>query len=248
MKFYYYNRHDYDTVIPLERLELPFHAITVLLDGEMVYHVNGTRVELHSGDIIFQPKGTVRTREEVKNAQYVSFNFYEDGYDFLPLVSHGLLSDVALHTISAYDEARKTTRNLSEPRLIFLFRALMEELRYQLALKDENELVQRIKKYVHTHLREKITLADVAQHVFFSVPYVEKTFKSETGISVIRYLIDARLQAAKALLSDTAVDLKTVAVESGFPDYNFFSRSFKKNVGMSPLHYRKIHSIFLQKP
>ena len=248
MEFYYYNRHDYDTVIPLVELKLPFHALTVLLDGKMVYHVNGVRVELHGGDIIFQPKGTVRTRDEVKNSQYVSFNFYEEDYDFLPLVSKGLLSDVALHIISAYDGAWKTTRDLSEPRLIFLFRALMEELRYQSALKNENELVQRIKNYVHTNLREKITLADVAQHVFFSVPYVEKTFKAETGVSIIRYVIDTRLQMAQRLLRDTADDLKTVALESGFPDYNFFSRTFKKNVGLSPLAYRKQYSIFLQKP
>ena len=246
MEFYYYNRHDYDTVIPLVELKLPFHAITVLLDGEMVYHVNGARIELHRGDIIFQPKGTVRTRDEVKNSQYVSFNFYEDGYDFLPLVSHGLLSPAALHAIFAYDEARKTTHNLNEPRLIFLFRALMEELHYQMKLKNENALVQKIKDYINERLREKLSLTDIAQHVFFSVPYVEKIFKSETGISIIRYLIDTRLQVAKTLLRDTEQDLKSIAAESGFSDYNFFSRTFKKNIGVSPLAYRKQHSIYLQ--
>lgn len=239
MNFYYYNRHDYDTVIPLVKMTLPFHALTILLDGKMIYNVNGERVEMHSGDIIFLKKGTVRTREEVRNSQYVSYNFYEDDYDFLPLLSHGLLSKTALHTVYAYDEGRKTTHDLSDPRLILLFRALTEELRYQIKLKNENELVQRVKKCIHERFREKLTLADISQHVFFSVPYIEKIFKAETGESIIHYLIDFRLQIAKNLLLDNTIDLKIVAKQSGFSDYNFFSRTFSKFVGFSPSAYRK---------
>ena len=242
MEFYYYNRHDGDTVIPLVEMKLPFDTLTVLLKGEMVYHVNGERVELHDGDIIFLKKGMVRTRDEVRASHYVSYNFSGENCDFLPILSQGIFSDAARHIVFAYDEIRKTTYDLSDFRLVSLFRALIEELRCQVKLKNENELVKRIKKYVHEHLREKITLADISQSVFFSVPYVEKTFKAETGTSVIRYLIDRRIQLAKTLLLDAVLDLKAVAVKCGFSDDNFFSRSFTKNVGLSPLAYRKEHS------
>ena len=117
----------------------------------------------------------------------------------------------------------------------------MEEVRYQVKLKKENELVKRIKKYVHEHLSEKITLTDISQNAFFSIPYVEKVFKEETGTSVVRYLIDQRVLLAKTLLLDATSELKTIAEKCGFSDYNFFSRTFTKTVGCSPLAYRKEH-------
>ncbi|MBO5027468.1 MAG: helix-turn-helix transcriptional regulator [Clostridia bacterium] len=247
MELYYYNRHDYDTVIPLAEMQMPFHDLTILLDGEMIYHVNGVRVTLHDGDMIFVPKGAVRTREEVQNSRYVSYNFWDEAQEIFPLLLQGTLSNAALHTVYAFDEARKTTFNLSEPRLILLLRSLLEEIGYQLRLQKESALVKEIKSYLHEHLRERITLANVAQHVFFSVPYVEKVFKDETGVSVIRYLIEQRLSLAKTLLMDVSLPLRAVAERSGFPDYNFFSRTFKKYVGCAPLAYRNNHSVIPKK-
>ncbi len=247
MELYYYNQHEYDTVIPLVKLKLPFHALTILLDGEMVYYVNGKRIVLHDGDVIFIPKGTVRTREEVRNSRYVSYNFFDENIDVLPLLSQGLLSNAALHIALAFDETRKSTFDLSDTRLHFLLRALIEELHYQLKLQNENALVKQIKQYLHEHMREKITLADVSQHVFFSVPQIEKIFKEETGLSLIRYLIELRLSIAKNLLIDASLPLKSVAEKCGFPDYNFFSRTFKKIIGVSPLTYRNAHAVIERK-
>ena len=247
MELYYYNQHEYDTVIPLVKLKLPFHALTILLDGEMVYYVNGKRIVLHDGDVIFIPKGTVRTREEVRNSRYVSYNFFDENIDVLPLLSQGLLSNAALHIALAFDETRKSTFDLSDTRLHFLLRALIEELHYQLKLQNENALVKQIKQYLHEHMREKITLADVSQHVFFSVPQIEKIFKEETGLSVIRYLIELRLSIAKNLLIGASLPLKSVAEKCGFPDYNFFSRTFKKIIGVSPLTYRNAHAVIERK-
>ena len=247
MELYYYNRHDYDTVIPLVESTIPFHDLTILLDGEMVYHVNGERIVLHDGDVIFIPKGTVRTRDEVRNSRYVSYNFLDEEQQFFPTLSQGILSSAALHTLFAFDEARKSTFDLSDPRLHLLLRALIEELRYQINQQKENELVKKIKQYLHEHLQEKITLADISQQVFFSVPYIEKIFKEETGVSVIRYLIEQRLSVAKILLMDVSLSLKSVAEKSGFADYNFFSRVFKKNIGCPPLAYRSAHAVIERK-
>ena len=247
MELYYYNQHEYDTVIPLVELNLPFHDLTVLLQGEMIYHVNGKRIVLHDGDAVFIPKGAVRTREEVRNSRYVSYNFCDESIPPLPILSQGVLSKAALHTVLAFDETRKSTFDLSDTRLHFLLRALIEELHYQLKLQNENALVKQIKQYLHEHLREKITLADVSQHVFFSVPQIEKIFKEETGLSVIRYLIELRLSIAKNLLMDASLPLKSVAEKCGFPDYNFFSRTFKKIIGVSPLTYRNAHAVIQRK-
>ncbi len=247
MELYYYNRHDYDTVIPLVELKMPFHALTILLDGEMIYYVNGKRIVLHDGDVIFIPKGAIRTREEVRNSRYVSYNYWDEEQEIFPTLSQGLLSNAALHTLFAFDEARKSTFDLSEPRLHLLLRALIEELHYQLKLQKENALVKEIKQYIHEHLREKINLADVSKHVFFSVPHVEKLFKEETGVSVIRYLIEQRLSLAKNLLLDASLPLRAVAEKCGFPDYNFFSRTFRKNIGCSPLAYRNAHAVIERK-
>ena len=67
----------------------------------------------------------------------------------------------------------------------------------------------------------------------------KKLFKKETGKSIINYLLDERLESAKMLIREGSLSLSDIAVETGFSDYNYFSRIFKKRVGVSPISYKK---------
>jgi two-component system response regulator YesN len=64
-------------------------------------------------------------------------------------------------------------------------------------------------------------------------------FKQETGLSITAYVIKKRIEKAKQLLIERVLTLPEVAERVGFSDYNYFSRVFKKEVGVSPINYRK---------
>ena len=63
------------------------------------------------------------------------------------------------------------------------------------------------------------------------------------------YLNHFRIEQAKELLCQTELSIKNISIDVGFSDEFYFSRLFKKSVGVSPQHYRKYqHSLTLFSP
>ena len=71
--------------------------------------------------------------------------------------------------------------------------------------------------------------------------YISRIFKSETGDTPIRHLINIRLEKAKELL-ENGFDgsIQEVAAEVGYDDVYHFSKLFKKRFGMPPSKIRKL--------
>ena len=85
----------------------------------------------------------------------------------------------------------------------------------------------------------ELTLADTAEHIHVSVPYLSKKFKEETGDSFQNYLQRLRLSKAMAMLKDEEIMIWEIASECGYSSQHYFSTAFKKELGMSPADYRK---------
>ena len=69
--------------------------------------------------------------------------------------------------------------------------------------------------------------------------YFSKLFKEETGGNFIDYVTAIRMEKAKELLSSTDKSMKEICSAVGYQDPNYFSRSFKKNVGVTPTEYKE---------
>ncbi len=91
--------------------------------------------------------------------------------------------------------------------------------------------------YIHTHYFEEITLDSLAHDFKVNKYKLSKTFKSVTGFSPIKYLIRCRLENAKQLLR-AEVSIDSVCYETGFNSLSHFSKSFKKQYGISPKSYQ----------
>ena len=68
--------------------------------------------------------------------------------------------------------------------------------------------------------------------------YFSKLFKEETGANFIDYLTMARIERAKGFLRDKARSVKEISAAAGYADANYFSKLFKKVVGLTPTEYR----------
>ncbi|WP_455718474.1 helix-turn-helix transcriptional regulator [Anaerosporobacter sp.] len=64
-------------------------------------------------------------------------------------------------------------------------------------------------------------------------------FKKKIGKTVLQYLTEVRMEAAKELLEDRRVKLSQVALRVGFRDSGYFSKVFHRYVGVSPRVYRE---------
>jgi two-component system, response regulator YesN len=92
---------------------------------------------------------------------------------------------------------------------------------------------------IHDGLSDDISLEDIARRVEISPFYFSKLFKEETGENFIDYVTMARIRRAKELLVDPALSVKEISGSTGYSDPNYFSKLFKRIVGLTPTEYRE---------
>ena len=96
-----------------------------------------------------------------------------------------------------------------------------------------------IRRYIEGHFKENITLDLLAGLTHLNKYYLVHVFSEEYGISPINYLITRRIAESKLLLSDTDHSLSQISHMLGFSSPSYFSQSFRRLAGLSPLEYRK---------
>lgn len=102
-------------------------------------------------------------------------------------------------------------------------------------------LGQLTKEYIRSNLSEKLTLSDISWNLHCSTVTLTQHFKAEFGYSVMGYAHKKRMELARRLLLDTDKPLYEIALACGYPDVEYFSRSFKKEHNEAPGGWRKAH-------
>ena len=98
---------------------------------------------------------------------------------------------------------------------------------------------RNVQEYLREHFNEQITSSDIARELFYNQSYFCRLFREGFGISFLDYLMLYRISSAKLILSGEDIPVSLVAERVGFLDASYFSRCFKKIVGVSPTEYKK---------
>ena len=108
-----------------------------------------------------------------------------------------------------------------------------------LAILDNDNLVQRIRKIIVEHLPSgDANVENTASELFFSTRKLQRLLQQE-GTTFISLLNETRRDIAQQYVRDRRIDLTEVAFLLGFAELSTFSRSFKRWTGKSPMQYRK---------
>lgn len=99
--------------------------------------------------------------------------------------------------------------------------------------------VQKIIDYVHDNLTTDLSNADIAEKFGFNPNYVSDLVKKHTGLPLHRYIIHMRIVKSLSYLEMQKYSIAEVARFCGFSDIYYFSRYFKKEIGIPPSEYRK---------
>jgi AraC-like DNA-binding protein len=100
-------------------------------------------------------------------------------------------------------------------------------------------LVRQAMAYIHENYAEPISRTDLARHVALSEDYLTACFRKELGVTPIAYLNRYRVHQARQLLTGTNKTITEIALSVGFSDSSYFSRVFRREVGLSPEAYRQ---------
>ena len=101
--------------------------------------------------------------------------------------------------------------------------------------------VRKALDYIHENYSEPLSLESIARRVGISRCYFSRTFKGATGFSVIEYINSIRCREAR-LLIEGGSSVSEAAVICGFENMSYFTRTFKKCMGVLPSKFREAHS------
>ncbi|MFM0772624.1 helix-turn-helix domain-containing protein [Streptococcus suis] len=111
-------------------------------------------------------------------------------------------------------------------------------------LESQQSLSQIIIDYIDHHYSEELNRKVLADLVFISPDHLARLFKHETGKTLINYITDKRIEEAKKLLLNSNATVYIIADQVGYDNYSYFSKSFKKNTGLSPIEFRQQYSVY----
>ncbi|MEC1714872.1 response regulator [Schinkia azotoformans] len=103
----------------------------------------------------------------------------------------------------------------------------------------EIKVIQSVLNYIEKNFQKGVTLEEAAEFVHLSPFYLSKLFKKELKINFVNYVTERKIQKAKDLLESTDMPVLNIALELNYQEANYFSKVFKKIVGVTPTDYRK---------
>ena len=100
--------------------------------------------------------------------------------------------------------------------------------------------VSYAKHYIEENKGINIKLEELAKNAGFSYTYFSYLFKKETGKTLTEYIQLVRIETAKKLLVEKERSISEIGELVGYNDIKFFTKQFKKTLGVSPNEYRKM--------
>ncbi len=186
-------------------------------------------------------------KQELDNFYKMLFNSYGEDKRVIKevLMELIILLNMVVHRNGLADKIRITyfdkfeTCTISEMKHYTYEKVLKisELLNMEKVIKASNDMLNAV-SYIESNYDQDIRLKDVAAFVNISPHYFSKIFKEELAINFSDYLTNYRIDKAKELLKKKSISIKNISYSVGYNDPNYFSRIFKKVVGMSPKEYQ----------
>lgn len=115
---------------------------------------------------------------------------------------------------------------------------------YRLTIDDsETERMKRILEFTLAHFQEEISLETIADVAHLTVPAFCRYFKKRTKKTYIEYLNHLKINHACKLLTTSELSVAQVGLECGFHNLSNFHQTFRRQMGQSPLAFRKTNPL-----
>ena len=138
----------------------------------------------------------------------------------------------------AYKIEQIATTSAAQELMTDMFRAYCRLVRKH-TMKHYSPPVQRAITTIDSDLTANLTLNALASAQNLSPSYLSALFSQETGQTLTEYVNQKRVKLAMRLLATTKLQIQTIAQHCGILDVHYFSKVFKKAVGMTPKQYRE---------
>ena len=223
------------------------------LEGEGWIKINGKTITLTPNTAFIIPKNTGhKYGSSLKDAWSIYWIHFSGNYATTLYKRFSTSGDE--DTKIAFDENRITQLNeiikllesdLSDEKIElthFRLISFLSSLCYTNTL--DNNIDDKISlsiSFMKAHLNEILTIEILANQACYSISRYSELFKQKTGYSPIQFFNRLKIQKSCEYLYFTNLNIKEICKEVGIDDPYYFSRAFKKQIGVSPMQYKKAH-------
>lgn len=148
--------------------------------------------------------------------------------------------DLALHIISRHGSPGEALRIAQ----VYLLKWHGEgQLPYATLVRRNphaDSVVRGCEDWLTAHSTASDALRQVTEHANIPERTLKRRFRAATGMTLIEYLQNLRVEKAKRLLEESAMPIDEISAAAGYEDASFFRRLFKRRMGLTPSQYRKM--------
>lgn len=104
-------------------------------------------------------------------------------------------------------------------------------------MEEQRKAVRRMQDYIHDHLSEEISMADLAKAASFSPWYARRIFIRYLGMTPAVYIRRLKLSRSALRLRDESGQILDVAMDMGYGSVDGYQRAFRREFGINPKEY-----------
>lgn len=105
----------------------------------------------------------------------------------------------------------------------------------------DGRISQSVIKVLNERVNDKLCVQDICDRLNYNKSYIFRQFKKDTGSTIMVYFTKLKIEKAKKLLRETKMNITQIADSLSFDTPNYFTKTFKKVTGVSPLKYKRIY-------
>ncbi len=246
-----YSVYDFDKLVT----RMTRYEIDIITSGRAHLVIDGTTHFFYPGDICFRKPGQVNehlidTSYECLHLKFDitsaegTHNFFNDIPTFISKKNGREITEALSAYIRHFEQDSVYNSIVCEAMLLMLKAALYKQVHINDAVKPiiYPNAIQKSIHNMHEHIKQPITIDELAEYCGYSSSHFQKIFRETTGVTPHRYLLNLRIAHAKEQLKNTHLSVGKIALECGFYDSNYFSATFKREVGVSPGQFREQNS------
>ena len=217
------------------------HIIGIQLRGNMYHDIGEGSITLTENCLFFfnQKDDFHAFVKELGESYTIHFTTYEpiDTESFVVRIQNASEAISILDGINRALKNRESGENLAMSGF-YRFCHLLYELHSQ-SYHPSDKRISAAKEYIDLHFKENDILSVAAEKSSLSRRRFNDLFKSQYGITPNNYLTNLKITAAKSLLVDNGLSVKSIAELCGFDDIYYFCKVFKAQTGHTPTEFRK---------
>lgn len=246
------------------------YELFVVVEGTLHIGTDAAEYDVTAGEYLLMPPNEFEhgTRPSRCSFYWMHFGYNreQNNHELLsgitPLYTAGMLLLPEQGRLTSPDRIIILMKQLQDSdrryREVTLNRYLCSAILSEIALQNQiypaygnkivkEQLYQDICDYVSWHLTENLKVSQVAGYFGYNEKYLTTFFKQRAGISLKQYILQIKMDRAKALLSESSESVSQIAFGLGFSDAHNFSNAFRKVTGLAPSEYRDSynrHNVF----